>query len=338
MGGVDGQAKKAQKKRKKTECGRGFDLMSWRHKDLLDLNNLTTEEIELVLHTALSMKEVLLRPLKKLPTLRGKSIALMFYENSTRTRTSFETAAKILGADLTNFSVAQSSVNKGESLLDTAKTLQAMQIDLVIIRHASSGAAEFLAKQLKAGVINGGDGQHAHPTQALLDYFTIKERLGEIKGKKILIVGDILHSRVARSNALGLKKLGAEVVLIGPPTLLPPEMDYLGVKTSYNLDRELPGADGVMALRLQLERQQSGLFPSVREYHRLYGLTKQRMEKTGKETIILHPGPMNRGVEIDSDLADSVYSVIEEQVTNGVAVRMALIYLLMGGEIKHDLD
>ena len=192
--------------------------MFWRQKDLLDLDNLTTGEIKLVLHTALSMKEVLSRPLKKLPTLRGKSIALMFYENSTRTRTSFETAAKILGADTTNFSVAQSSVNKVESLLDTAKTLQAMQIDLVIIRHASSGAAEFLAKQLKASVINGGDGQHAHPTQALLDYFTIKERLGEIKGKKILIVGDILHSRVARSNALGLKKLGAEVVLVGPPT------------------------------------------------------------------------------------------------------------------------
>ncbi|HBR29909.1 MAG TPA: aspartate carbamoyltransferase, partial [Firmicutes bacterium] len=196
----------------------------------------------------------------------------------------------------------------------------------------------FLAKQLKAGVINGGDGQHAHPTQALLDYFTIKERLGGIKGKKILIVGDILHSRVARSNALGLKKLGAEVVLVGPPTLLPPEMGYLGVKTSYDLDRELPGADGVMALRLQLERQQIGLFPSVREYNRLYGLTKQRIAQTGKETIVLHPGPMNRGVEIASDLADSVCSVIEAQVTNGVAVRMALIYLLMGGETKHDLD
>jgi len=255
----------------------------------------------------------------------------MFYENSTRTRTSFEIAGKILGADITNFSVAQSSVNKGESLLDTAKTLQAMNIDLVIIRHASSGASEFLAKQLRAGVINGGDGQHAHPTQALLDFFTMKERWGDFRGKKILIVGDILHSRVARSNALGLKKLGAEVVLIGPPTLLPPEMSYLGVRTSYNLDRELPGADAVMALRLQLERQQSGLFPSLREYNRLYGLTKERIAKTGKDTIVLHPGPLNRGVEISSDLADSVQSVIEEQVTNGVAVRMALIYLLMGG-------
>ncbi|NLM21311.1 MAG: aspartate carbamoyltransferase catalytic subunit [Peptococcaceae bacterium] len=305
--------------------------MRWRHKDLLDLDNLSAQEIELVLQSALSMKEVLFRPIKKLPTLRGKSIALMFYENSTRTRTSFETAAKILGADVTNFSVAQSSVNKGESLLDTAKTLQAMNIDLVIIRHACSGASEFLAKQLKAGVINGGDGQHAHPTQALLDFFTMKERWGEFKGKKVLIVGDILHSRVAHSNALGLKKLGAEVVLIGPPTLLPPEMSYLGVKTSYDLDSELPGADAVMALRLQLERQQSGLFPSLREYNRLYGLTREKIAKTGKDTIILHPGPLNRGVEISSDLADSVQSVIEEQVTNGVAVRMALIYLLIGG-------
>ncbi|NLL53185.1 MAG: aspartate carbamoyltransferase catalytic subunit [Peptococcaceae bacterium] len=305
--------------------------MRWRHKDLLDLDNLSAQEIELVLQSALSMKEVLFRPIKKLPTLRGKSIALMFYENSTRTRTSFETAGKILGADVTNFSVAQSSVNKGESLLDTAKTLQAMNIDLVIIRHACSGASEFLAKQLKAGVINGGDGQHAHPTQALLDFFTMKDRWGEFKGKKVLIVGDILHSRVARSNALGLKKLGAEVVLIGPPTLLPPEMGYLGVRTSFDLDSELPGADAVMALRLQMERQQSGLFPSLREYNRLYGLTRERIARTGKDTIVLHPGPLNRGVEISSDLADSVQSVIEEQVTNGVAVRMALIYLLIGG-------
>lgn len=312
--------------------------MQWRHKDLLDLDNYTAEEIQEILQTARSMKEVLTRPLKKLPTLRGRSIALMFYENSTRTRTSFETAGKILGADLTNFSVAQSSVNKGESLLDTAKTLQAMKIDLVIIRHSSSGAPEFLAKQLRAGVINGGDGQHAHPTQALLDCFTMQEGLGGIKGKKIVIVGDILHSRVARSNALGLTKLGAEVVLVGPPTLLPPEMRYLGVETSYDLDRALPGADAVMALRLQLERQQSGVFPSLREYRSLYGLTTERMVKTGKETIILHPGPLNRGVEITSDLADSACSLIEEQVTNGVAVRMAVIYLMIGGRAGYVMD
>ncbi|MGI5901250.1 MAG: aspartate carbamoyltransferase catalytic subunit [Desulfitobacteriia bacterium] len=309
--------------------------MRWKHKDLLDLENINAQEIEYILQTAVPMKEVLSRPIKKLPTLRGKNVALMFYEPSTRTKTSFETAAKILGADITNFSVTQSSVRKGESLLDTAKTLQAMNVDLVVIRHACSGASQFLAKQLSAAVINGGDGQHAHPTQALLDYFTIKERLGSFEGKKVLIVGDILHSRVARSNVLGLKKLGAEVVLVGPPTLLPTEMKYLGVKTAYDLDRELPGADVVMALRLQLERQKKGLLPSIREYNKLYGLTTERMKKTGKETIILHPGPLNRGVEISSDLADSLQSAIEEQVTNGVAVRMALIYLLIGGGTGH---
>jgi len=305
--------------------------MNWKHKDLLDLDKLTAEEIKHILKTAAPMKEILARPNKKLPTLRGKSVVMLFYENSTRTRTSFETAAKILGADTSNIAVAQSSVSKGETLLDTAKTLQAMKVDLVVIRHGSSGAAEFLADELSAGVINGGDGQHAHPTQALLDFFTMQERLGELQGKKIVIVGDVLHSRVVRSNVLGLKKLGAEVVLVGPPTLLPSEMNYLGVKTSYDLDKELPGADAVMALRLQLERQQSGLFPSIREYSRLYGLSLERLKQTGKDTIIMHPGPMNRGVEITSDLADGVQSVIEEQVTNGVAIRMALIYLLIGG-------
>ncbi|NLI90741.1 MAG: aspartate carbamoyltransferase catalytic subunit [Peptococcaceae bacterium] len=312
--------------------------MKWKRKDLLDLENLTAEEIKHILHTAIPMKEILGRPIKKLPTLRGKSVVLLFYESSTRTRTSFENAAKILGADTTNFSVAQSSVNKGESLLDTAKTLQAMNVDLVIVRHSSSGSAEFLADILNAGVINGGDGQHAHPTQALLDYFTIQDHLGGFEGKKVVIVGDILHSRVARSNVVGLKKLGAEVTLVGPPTLLPPEMKYLGVKISHHLDQELPGADAVMALRLQLERQQSGLFPSIREYSKLYGLNKERIKLTGKDTIVMHPGPMNRGVEIASDLADSVQSVIEEQVTNGVAVRMALIYLLIGGGTVNVVD
>jgi aspartate carbamoyltransferase catalytic subunit len=312
--------------------------MKWKHKDLLDLDNLTAEEIHHILKTAVPMKEILNRPIKKLPTLRGKSVVLLFYEASTRTRTSFETAAKILGADTTNFSVAQSSVNKGESLLDTAKTLQAMHVDLVIVRHASSGAAAFLSQVLNAGVLNGGDGQHAHPTQALLDYFTIQEKLGGFAGKKVVIVGDVLHSRVARSNVIGLKKLGAAVTLVGPPTLLPPEMNYLGVKLSHNLDQELPGADAVMALRLQLERQQSGLFPSIREYSKLYGLSRERLQATGKPTIVLHPGPMNRGVEIASDLADSAQSVIEEQVTNGVAVRMALIYLYIGGGAVNVVD
>lgn len=312
--------------------------MKWKLKDLLDLDKLTTEEIEHILQTARPMKEILSRPIKKLPTLRGKSVVLLFYESSTRTRTSFESAAKILGADTTNFTVAQSSITKGESLLDTAKTIQAMNVDLVVVRHPSSGAADFLADTLKASVINGGDGQHAHPTQALLDLFTIQERIGDIKGKKVVIVGDIIHSRVARSNVIGLKKMGAEVILVGPPTLLPPEMSYLGIKLSYDLDKELPGADVVMALRLQLERQQSGLFPSIREYSKLYGLSVDRIKMTEKQTIIMHPGPMNRGVEIASDLADSVQSVIEEQVTNGVAIRMALIYLLIGGGTSNVVD
>lgn len=312
--------------------------MKWKPKDLLDLDNLTTEEIEHILQTAKPMREILSRPIKKLPTLRGKSVVLLFYESSTRTRTSFESAAKILGADTTNFTVAQSSITKGESLLDTAKTIQAMNVDLVVVRHSSSGAADFLADTLKASVINGGDGQHAHPTQALLDMFTIQERIGDIKGKKVVIVGDIIHSRVARSNAIGLQKMGADVTLVGPPTLLPSEMSYLGIKLSHDLDKELPGADVVMALRLQLERQQSGLFPSIREYSRLYGLNLDRIKKTGKQTIVMHPGPMNRGVEIASDLADSVQSVIEEQVTNGVAIRMALIYLLIGGGTGNVVD
>ncbi|KLU60505.1 aspartate carbamoyltransferase [Peptococcaceae bacterium CEB3] len=300
-------------------------------KDLLGLEGLSPDEIRHILQTAKPMKDVLLRPVKKLPTLRGKAVYTLFYEASTRTKTSFEMAAKVLGADAVNIGVSQSSVNKGESLLDTAKTLQAMQTDLIIIRHSSSGAAGFLARHLEAGVINAGDGQHEHPTQALLDIFTMREKLGDLNGKKVIIVGDVLHSRVARSNVWGLTKLGAEVVLVGPPTLLPPEMSALGVKLSYDLDRELPGADVVMALRLQLERQQAGLFPSLREYSRSYGLDRARLRATGKDTLILHPGPMNRGVEIASDLADGPQGMVEEQVTNGVAVRMAVIYLLMGG-------
>ncbi|WP_206812943.1 aspartate carbamoyltransferase catalytic subunit [Paradesulfitobacterium ferrireducens] len=305
--------------------------MKWKRKDILDLESLTQEEILHILHTAKPMKEILLRPIKKLPTLRGKSMMNLFYENSTRTRTSFETAAKVLSADTSSIAVAQSSVSKGETLLDTAKTIEAMRVDLVVIRHSASGAAAFLAENLEAGVINAGDGQHEHPTQGLLDMFTMQEHLGELSGKKILIVGDVLHSRVARSNVWGLTKMGAEVVLVGPPTLVPPELKVLGVKLSHDLDAELPGADVVMALRLQLERQQSGLFPSLREYSQLYCLTMERLKRTGKDTLVMHPGPMNRGVEISSELANSAQAVIEEQVTNGVAVRMALIYLLMGG-------
>lgn len=305
--------------------------MKWNRKDLLHIESLTREEIELIIQTAKPMKDILFRPIKKLPTFRGKSVVNLFYESSTRTRTSFETAAKVLGADTTSLAVAQSSVTKGETLYDTARTLQAMNPDIVVIRHASSGAAQFLAENLKAGVINAGDGQHEHPTQALLDLFTMKEHLTDIAGKKVLIIGDVLHSRVARSNVYSLTKMGAEVVLVGPPTLLPPEMKTLGVKMSYQLDSELPGADVVMALRLQLERQQAGLLPSLREYSMIYGLTRERLEKTGKDTLIMHPGPMNRGVEILSEVANSPNAVIEEQVTNGVAIRMAVMYLLMGG-------
>ena len=277
------------------------------------------------------MKGILLRPIKKLPTLKGRSIVHLFYEASTRTRTSFEMACKVLGADTSSIAVAQSSVSKGESLLDTARTLQAMQTDLVVIRHASSGAAQFLADNLKAGVINAGDGQHEHPTQALLDIYSMLEQWEDLEGKKILIVGDVLHSRVARSNVWALNKLGAEVTLVGPPTLLPPELSVLGVKMTHSLDEALPGADAVMALRLQLERQEKGLFPTLREYSQLYCLTGERMKKTGKKTLVMHPGPLNRGIEISSDVADSAASLVERQVTNGVAVRMALIYLLTGG-------
>ena len=305
--------------------------MKWQRKDILAIEDMSVEEIRQILHTAKVMKEILMRPIKKLPTLKGKSVVNLFYEASTRTRTSFEMAGKVLGADTTSIAVAQSSVSKGESLYDTAKTIQAMRADLVILRHPSSGSANFLANILDAGVINAGDGQHEHPTQALLDIFTMEERFGDLEGKNVVIVGDVLHSRVARSNAWGLQKLGVNVTLVGPPTLLPVEMEGLGVKMSHNLDSALLGADVVMALRLQLERQKSGLFPSLREYSHLYGLTTDRLKKTGKQSIVLHPGPMNRGVEISDDVADGVDALIERQVTNGVAIRMALIYLLIGG-------
>ncbi|EGW38301.1 aspartate carbamoyltransferase catalytic subunit [Desulfosporosinus sp. OT] len=305
--------------------------MKWQRKDVLAIEDMSVDEIRHILHTAKVMKEILMRPIKKLPTLKGKSVVNLFYEASTRTRTSFEMAGKVLGADTTSIAVAQSSVSKGESLYDTAKTIQAMRADLVIIRHSSSGSAKFLADILDAGVINAGDGQHAHPTQALLDIFTMEEQLGDMNGKKVVIVGDVLHSRVARSNAWCLQKLGVDVTFVGPPTLVPFEMEGLGVKLAHDLDSVLPGADVVMALRLQLERQKSGLFPSLREYSQLYGLTTERLKKTEKQSIILHPGPMNRNVEISDEVADSAQALIERQVTNGVAIRMALIYLLIGG-------
>lgn len=305
--------------------------MALKRKDLLGLQHLSAEEIKLILDTAVPMKDILKRDIKKVPTLRGKVVATLFYEPSTRTRSSFELAAKYMGADTISLAVATSSVQKGESLRDTAKTLEVMGVDMVILRHSVSGAAEYLAKCVRASVINGGDGKHEHPTQALLDMFTIREKKGRLEGLKVAIVGDILHSRVARSNIWGLTKVGAEVRVVGPPTLMPPQIEKLGVKVFYRMEEALQGVDVINVLRLQLERQQKGLFPSVREYHRWYGLTAERLQYAAPDVLVLHPGPMNRGVEIAPEVADGPHAVINEQVTNGVAVRMALLYLLMGG-------
>jgi len=305
--------------------------MSLKHKDLLGLQELSPEEISLILDTAIPMKEVLNRDIKKLPTLRGKVVATLFYEASTRTRSSFELAAKYMGADTMSLAVATSSVQKGESFRDTAETIEVMGVDLVILRHAMSGAAHYLAQCLKASVINGGDGWHEHPTQALLDMYTIREKKGTLNGLRVVIMGDILHSRVARSNILGLVKMGSEVRVVGPPTLMPRDIEQLGVKRYYSLDQALAGADVINVLRLQLERQQKGLFPSIREYHQHYGLTPERVRLARNDVLVLHPGPMNRGIEIAPEVADGAHSVINQQVRNGVAVRMALLYLLMGG-------
>lgn len=307
--------------------------MGLNRKDLLGLQDLSAEEIRLILETAIPMKDILGREIKKVPTLRGKVVATLFYEPSTRTRTSFELAAKYMGADTMSLAVATSSVQKGESFRDTAETIEVMGVDTIILRHSVSGSAEYLAGIVKASVINGGDGTHEHPTQALLDMYTIQEKRGRdcFNGLRVVIMGDVLHSRVARSNIWGLTKLGAEVRLVGPPTLMPPEVEKLGVKVYYNLEEALRGADVINVLRLQLERQQKGLFPSVREYHKLYGLTQERLRLASPDVLVLHPGPMNRGVEIDPEVADGTHSTIVEQVANGVAVRMALLYLLMGG-------
>jgi aspartate carbamoyltransferase catalytic subunit len=300
-------------------------------KDLLGIQDLTVEEIRLILETAEPMKDIIKRDIKKVPTLRGKVVINLFYEASTRTRTSFELAGKYMSADTINISTSTSSVVKGESLKDTAKTLEVMGADVVIIRHGASGAPHILSKYLSASVINAGDGFHEHPTQALLDMFTIKEKKGRIEGLKIAIVGDILHSRVARSNIWGLTKMGADVRVIGPSTLLPPAVEKMGVTPYTNINEGLKDADVVMVLRIQLERQQKGLFPTVREYARLFGVNSERIRKASPDALVMHPGPMNRGVEIAPDVADGVQSVINEQVTNGVAVRMALLYLLAGG-------
>ena len=304
-----------------------FDL----GKDLVGLEGLSGETITGILDTAEPFKEISERAIKKVPVLRGKTIVNLFFEPSTRTRISFEFAEKRLGADTVNISSSGSSVVKGETLVDTARNLEAMRIDMVVIRHSSSGAARFLADRIPSNVINAGDGQHEHPTQGLLDMLTIRDRLGRIEGLKVCIVGDIVHSRVARSNIFGLRALGAEVAVCGPRSLIPYGIEELGVETFYHIEDAIEWADALNVLRLQLERMQTGFIPSLREYNRVFGVTRARLEKAPRDTVVLHPGPMNRGVEIDSAVADGPQSVILPQVTNGVAVRMAVLYLLAGG-------
>ena len=300
-------------------------------KDLLGIKDLSPEEILLILDTAESLKEISTRDIKKVPALRGKTIINLFYEPSTRTRTSFEIAGKRLSADVVNISVSSSSVVKGETLKDTAKNLEAMNPDAVVIRHSSSGAPYFIAKILKCPVINAGDGAHEHPTQALLDLFTIREKKKELKGLRVSIIGDITHSRVARSNIYAMKKMGMDVTVAGPSTLIPVDIKKTGVKVFTDLSKAIDGADVIIMLRIQLERQERGLFPSIREYSRLFGLNVEKLKNVKGDIIIMHPGPINRGVEISADVADGPYSLILDQVTNGVAIRMAVLHLLAGG-------
>ncbi|MFD2697261.1 aspartate carbamoyltransferase catalytic subunit [Mesonia sediminis] len=295
---------------------------------LLGIKYLKKEDIALIFKTAKHFKEVINRPIKKVPSLRDVTIANLFFENSTRTRLSFELAEKRLSADVVNFSAASSSVKKGETLVDTVNNILAMKVDMVVMRHPNPGAGIFLSKQVDASIINAGDGAHEHPTQALLDAFSIQEELGDIAGKRVLIVGDILHSRVALSNIYALKKMGAEVMVCGPKTLIPKHLHKLGVKVETNLDKALAGCDVANMLRVQNERMDVNYFPSTKEYVKQYGLTKKRLEKLNKELVIMHPGPINRGVELSSELADSDQAIILDQVENGVAVRMAVIYLL----------
>jgi aspartate carbamoyltransferase catalytic subunit len=300
-------------------------------KDLLGLEGLTAEQLTAILDTAEVFKEISERPIKKAPALRGKTIVNAFFENSTRTRISFEFAEKRLAADTVNISSTGSSVAKGETLVDTARNLEAMRIDMVVIRHGASGSARFLAERIASNVINAGDGKHEHPTQGLLDLLTIRDHRGPLAGQRVCICGDVLHSRVARSNIHGLRTLGAEVAVCGPRTLLPPAVEELGVTVFRRIEEAIEWADVLNVLRLQMERMKAGFIPSTREYNRVFGVTRERIERAPKDLLILHPGPMNRGVEIDSDVADGPHSVILQQVTNGVAVRMAVLYLLAGG-------
>lgn len=307
-------------------------------KDILDMAGLSVEEINLILNTADRMKEISERTIKKVPTLRGKTIVLFFYEPSTRTRTSFDIAAKRLSADCLTLSKTSSSLVKGETLIDTARNLESMQPDAIVLRHSSSGAPQMLAAMVKTPVINAGDGMHAHPTQSLLDLMTVREKKGTIEGLRIAIIGDIAHSRVARSNCIGFSKMGADVVLAGPRTMIPKGIDTLGASVVHNVDEVIPDADVIMMLRIQKERQGSPLFPTEREYARIYGMNADRLKPAKKDVLIMHPGPINRGVEIAPDVADGPYSVILEQVTNGVAVRMALLLLVVGGALDTNAD
>lgn len=295
---------------------------------MIGIEHLTVDDIQLILKTATQFKEIINRPIKKVPTLRDITIANLFFENSTRTRISFELAQKRLSADVINFSSSSSSVKKGETLLDTVNNILSMKVDMIVMRHASPGAAHYLSERIDASIVNAGDGTHEHPTQALLDAYSMQEKLGDLKGKKIAIIGDIMHSRVALSNIYCLKKLGAEVTLCGPPTLIPKYIQQLGVHVIHNVDEALQWCDVANVLRIQLERQNTKYFPSLREYALYFGVNRERLEKLDKEIVIMHPGPINRGVELTSDVADSEHSIILDQVENGVAVRMAGLYLL----------
>jgi aspartate carbamoyltransferase catalytic subunit len=306
--------------------------MSWNRKHLLDIESLTPEEIVTVLDTALAFKAVGERAIKKVPALRGKTVVNLFVEPSTRTRISFELAAQRLTADIINFSAEASSLKKGETLKDTARNLEALNADIIVMRHSASGAPHFLARFLRASVVNAGDGAHEHPTQALLDAFTIREKKGKIAGLNVTILGDILYSRVARSNIWALTKLGASVTLCGPATLVPKVFERMGCRVTYNVDQAIEGADIINLLRIQHERQRKTMFPSIGEYTSLFGLTKARLARTKPDALIMHPGPINRGVEIDSEIADSSRSLILNQVTNGLAVRMAVLFLINGGK------
>jgi len=309
--------------------------MPLKSQHLLGLEGMPREDIELILETASTFREVLERPIKKVPTLQGMTIANLFFESSTRTRTSFELAERRLSADVVNFAVAGSSVAKGETLKDTAKNIEAMKVDMVVIRHSAAGAPHFLSKVLQSSIVNAGDGWHEHPTQALLDMYTLKEKFGRIDGLRIGIVGDISHSRVALSNIYGLKAMGATVSICGPPTLIPRHVDELGVSVYYDVDNVLCNVDALIVLRIQLERHAEALFPSIREYHLRYGITRERLEKAEHPIAILHPGPINRDVELAADVADSEHSLILQQVLNGVAVRMAVLYLLGTARSDH---